>query len=217
MPKANHQNPDRLARASGFRRIAGVDEAGRGPWAGPVVASAVILRQSRLPVRIDDSKRLSAAQRAKAFACILESADVGIGVVGAEEIDHHRILRATFLAMEQAVADLPEPPDLVLIDGLTSPRLTMPTWPIVHGDQRSYVISCASIVAKVFRDHLMAFYHELDPRYQFHRHKGYGTARHAAALEAFGPSLFHRVSFRPVAECLRPAMREVPHELVASA
>ena len=200
MPKANQQNPDRLARASGFRRIAGVDEAGRGPWAGPVVASAVILHRPELPVRIDDSKRLTASQRAKVFTCILESADVGIGVVGAEEIDRHHILRATFHAMEQAVADLPEPPDLVLIDGTTTPRLAMPSWPIVHGDQRSYVISCASIVAKVFRDRLMAFYHELDPRYQFDRHKGYGTAAHAAALALFGPSLFHRVSFRPVAE-----------------
>ena len=198
-----------MARAKGFRRIAGVDEAGRGPWAGPVVASAVVLRHSRLPVRIDDSKRLSAVQRAKAFACILESADVGIGVVAAEEIDRHRILRATLLAMEQAVADLPEPPDLVLVDGMISPQLMIPSWPIVHGDQRSYVISCASIVAKVFRDRLMAFYHELDPRYRFHRHKGYGTARHAAALQVFGPSLFHRVSFRPVrkvADGLAPAV-----------
>lgn len=209
MPKANQQNPDRLARASGFVRIAGVDEAGRGPWAGPVVAAAVILRRLRLPVRIDDSKKLTASQRAKAFHIILASADVGIGVVGAEEIDRCRIHRATLLAMQQAVDDLPETPEVVLVDGNLTPSLTMPCWPIPHGDQLSYVIGCASIVAKVFRDRLMAFYHELDPRYAFHRHKGYGTAAHAAALELFGPSLFHRVSFRPVAEA--------SHELVSAA
>ena len=197
---ANQNNPDQWARANGFRTFAGVDEAGRGPWAGPVVAAAVILRRARLPVRIDDSKRLTFAQRARAFSCILDSADVGVGIVGADEIDRVRIVRATHLAMEQAVADLSVTPDLVLIDGTTTPRLPMPCCPIVHGDQRSYVISCASIVAKVVRDRLMAFYHELDPRYAFHRHKGYGTARHAEALAAFGPSLFHRRSFRPVAE-----------------
>jgi len=174
-----------------------------------VVASAVILRQGRLPVRIDDSKRLSPAQRAKAFSCIVDSADIGLGIVGAEEIDRSHILRATHRAMEQAVADLPTTPDLVLIDGTTVPRFPMPCWPIVHGDQRSYVISCASIVAKVVRDRLMSFYHELDPRYQFNRHKGYGTAMHAAALEAFGPSVFHRMSFRPVAEA---TVRDVVHE-----
>ena len=200
MPKANQQNPDRLARASGFVRIAGVDEAGRGPWAGPVVAAAVILRRWRLAVRIDDSKKLTASQRATAFHVILASADVGIGVVGAEAIDRCRIHRATLLAMRQAVDDLPETPDVVLVDGHFTPPLTMPCWPILHGDQLSYVISCASIVAKVFRDRLMVFYHELDPRYEFYRHKGYGTAAHAAALELFGPSVFHRMSFRPVAD-----------------
>ena len=206
MPKANQQNPDRLARARGFQRIAGVDEAGRGPWAGPVVAAAVVLRRARLPVRIDDSKKLTASQRAKAFDVIFVSADIGIGVVGAEEIDRRRIHRATLLAMQQAVNDLPEAPEVVLVDGNMTPSLTMPCWAIPHGDQLSYVIGCASIVAKVFRDRLMAFYHELDPRYAFHRHKGYGTAAHAAALELFGPSLLHRVSFRPVAEAF--------HELV---
>lgn len=177
-----------------------MDEAGRGPWAGPVVAAAVILRRSRLSVRIDDSKRLTPAQRARAFSCIVKSAVVGVGIIGADEIDRVNILQATHRAMEQAVADLSTAPDLVLIDGTTSPTLPMPAWPIVHGDQRSYVISCASIIAKVVRDRLMAFCHELDPRYEFHRHKGYGTARHAAILAMLGPSLFHRRSFRPVTE-----------------
>jgi ribonuclease HII len=181
-------------------RIAGVDEAGRGPWAGPVVAAAVILHRRRLPVRIDDSKQLTACQRARAFHVIRDYAEIGIGVVDAEAIDRCRIHRASLLAMQQAVHDLPQAPEIVLVDGNLMPSLAVPCWPIPHGDQLSYVIGCASIVAKVVRDRLMAFYHELDPRYHFHRHKGYGTAAHAAALELFGPSLFHRMTFRPVAE-----------------
>ena len=188
---------------SAYRRVAGVDEAGRGPWAGPVVAAAVLLRTTRLPVRIDDSKRLTARQRAKAFEVILKRAEIGIGIVAAEEIDQRNILRATLLAMQQAVYDLPTPADLVLVDGPMAPSLTMPCRPIVHGDQRSYVISCASIVAKVVRDRLMEFYHALDPRYAFNQHKGYGTVLHIQRLNQFGPSLFHRRSFKPVTERLR--------------
>jgi len=182
--------------------VAGVDEAGRGPWAGPVVAAAVILRTSRLPTRIDDSKRLTAAQRVRAFMVILDRAEVGVGIVCAEDIDRGDILRATGLAMQQAVQNLPRPPDLVLVDGPTAPPLASPCWPLVHGDQRSYVVGCASIVAKVVRDGLMEFYHRLAPQYAFNRHKGYGTLLHAERLRALGPSVFHRRSFSPVAEVL---------------
>lgn len=192
-------NPERLARAAGFLRLAGVDEAGRGPWAGPVVASAVMLRTTLpLPVRIDDSKRLTARQRARALGAITDAADVGIGIVCAEEIDRRNILQATLAAMTQAVEQLRCPPDLVLVDGTHAPALSLPCWPIPRGDQRSYAISCASIVAKVVRDRLMDFYDRLFPGYAFSRHKGYGTAAHAEALERLGPMILHRFSFSPV-------------------
>lgn len=192
----------RSAEAS-VRRVAGVDEAGRGPWAGPVVAAAVILHHARLPVRIDDSKRLTSAQRSRAFAVILDRAEVGFGVVSAQDIDRRNILQATLLAMQQAIQDLPQPADLILVDGTAAPSVSTPCRPLVHGDQRSYVIGCASIMAKVLRDRLMEFYHELCPRYAFDRHKGYGTRLHAARLREFGPSIFHRRSFRPVLEAIQ--------------
>lgn len=202
-PAACTSHPDELARGEGFRCVAGLDEAGRGPWAGPVVAAAVILHQRRLPVRIDDSKRLTPRQRERAFRVILESADVGIGIVTAEEIDRRNILQATLLAMAQAVADLPLTPDLVLVDGTSRPPLQVPSWVIVHGDQRSYAIGCASIAAKVVRDELMNFYDRLHPEYSFKEHKGYGTARHAEALRRWGPCILHRRTFRPVSDCAR--------------
>ena len=201
-PTAPPLAPDDQARADGFHRIAGVDEAGRGPWAGPVVAAAVILRTRRLPVRIDDSKRLTPLERARAFRVILDHAAVGFGIVCADEIDHRNILQAALLAMQQAMEDLPAPPELFLIDGPIAPRSAIPCRPIVRGDQCSYVIGCASIMAKVLRDRLMAFYHELAPDYALDRHKGYGTALHAQRLRALGPSVFHRRSFRPVRELL---------------
>lgn len=190
-------------------RIAGVDEAGRGPWAGPVVAAAVILHRLSLPVRIDDSKRLSPIQRARAFDMILAHADVGFGIVCAEEIDRDNILRATLTAMAQAVRELPVAPERVLVDGAQTPSIDCPCEAIIRGDQTSYVISCASIMAKVLRDRLMEFYHELAPQYAFDQHKGYGTPLHAARLAACGPSVFHRRSFRPVSAVLASAAQEV--------
>ncbi len=156
------------------------------------------LRRQPLPVRIDDSKRLTSAQRARAFAVILDHAQVGVGIASAETIDRLNILQATLLAMAHAIQDLPEPVDLVLVDGPATPTVNVPCWPIVRGDQRSYVIGCASIVAKVLRDDLMRFYHELFPAYQLNHHKGYGTALHASRLKALGPSLLHRKSFAPI-------------------
>jgi len=191
-----------MLEAPGSQRIAGVDEAGRGPWAGPVVACAVILRKTRLPVRIDDSKRLTPLQRERAFDVIARHADVGFGAVCAEDIDRRNILRATLHAMRLAVLDLSEPPELVLVDGNAVPDLPIPCRAIVGGDQSMYCIAAASIMAKVSRDRMMAFYHRLDPRYSFHVHKGYGTALHSLRLTVHGPSFFHRASFRPVADAM---------------
>jgi ribonuclease HII len=168
-----------------------------------VVASAVILRRRRLSVRIDDSKRLTPLQRDRAFDVILEHAGVGFGLVCAGEIDRRNILRASLLAMCAAVADLPEAPDLVMVDGTRAPEVPGPCWAVIGGDRLSYSIACASIMAKVLRDRCMAFYHDLDPRYAFHVHKGYGTPLHASLLSTHGPSLFHRRSFRPVIESAR--------------
>ena len=207
-PPSRSPRPDpfTLARRAGFRLIAGVDEAGRGPWAGPVVSAAVVLYTERLPVRIDDSKRLTPLQRARAFPVILANADVGIGIVSAEVIDRINILQATFHTMQQAVAELRLAPDLVLVDGHLTPPLSMPCWPVIDGDARSYVISCASIIAKLVRDRLMAFYHRLYPRYQFDQHKGYGTPLHTSALRQWGPSLLHRQTFSPVADVAIPTL-----------
>ena len=201
LPTAQGQRPDEAARNAGFRRVAGVDEAGRGPWAGPVVAAAVVLHRRRLSVRIDDSKRLTPLQRARAFDVILRHAEVGFGLACAAEIDRRNILQATLQAMRAAILDLSEPPDVVLVDGHIAPPITSPCWPIVQGDRLSYPIACASIMAKVLRDRFMTFYHELEPRYAFHLHKGYGTALHAVRLQRYGPSLFHRRSFAPVGRC----------------
>ena len=180
-----------------------MDEAGCGPWAGPVVAAAVILRRHRLLVRVDDSKRLTPLQRERAYGAILEHAEVGFGVADAAEIDLHNILQARLLAMQRALGDLPAAAELVLVDGTAAPAVEAACWAIVDGDRRSYVIGCASIMAKVARDRMMRFYHRLAPRYGFHRHKGYGTPLHIARLKRHGPCLFHRHTFRPVYEALR--------------
>ena len=167
-----------------------------------MVAAAVVLRRRRLRVRIDDSKRLTPLQRERAYAVILECAEAGFGLADAAEIDRHNILQARLLAMQRALQDLPAPAELALIDGTAVPRVEMTCWPFVGGDRRSYVIGCASILAKVARDRMMRFYHRLAPRYAFHRHKGYGTPLHMERLRQFGPSLFHRHSFRPVYEAV---------------
>ena len=176
-----------------------MDEAGRGPWAGPVVAAAVILTTRRpLRVRIDDSKRLSPRQRALAYQAILTQAVVGIGIVPADSIDADNIRQATLQAMVKAVADLSILPELVLVDGCDAPPISLPCRPIVGGDRVSYPIACASIIAKVTRDRLMEFYHRLFPAYRFDRHKGYGTSLHVNALAQHGPSFLHRMTFAPV-------------------
>ena len=200
-----------VPRLADARSVAGVDEAGRGPWAGPVVATAVILparltalgaggtTRRLLPVRIDDSKRLSPRQRVLAYHIIMKQAIVGVGIVPADSIDADNILQATLQAMVKAVADLSIRPELVLVDGCDAPPIGLPCRPIIGGDRLSYPIACASIIAKVTRDRLMEFYHRLFPAYRFDRHKGYGTALHLHALRTYGPSALHRMTFAPVA------------------
>lgn len=178
-----------------------MDEAGRGPWAGPVVAAAVILPPGRLPVRVDDSKHLTPLQRERAYHVIRDRAELGVGIACAEEVDRRNVLQASLLAMQRALEALPHPAHLVLVDGPYAPQVATPAWPLVHGDRLSPVVACASIIAKVVRDQLMRFYHALLPQYAFDRHKGYGTALHAERLAVHGPSLLHRLSFKPVQQC----------------
>jgi len=180
--------------------IAGVDEAGRGPLAGPVVAGAVLLYRTRFTTPIDDSKRLAPSVRQRAFGAILRAASVGIGAVAAEQIDRLGIEAATHLAMIRALQGLRVVPDLVLVDGnRLPPGCELPMMAVVGGDSKSLSIACASIVAKVMRDRWMRWVHLLHPEYGFARHKGYGTAKHLQRLGAIGPCGFHRFSFRPVA------------------
>ena len=178
--------------------IAGIDEAGRGPWAGPVVAAAVILDSQRIPPGIDDSKKLSAAQREALYDAISTAAQIGIGIADAARIDRDNILAATLWAMAEAVAALPFPPALALVDGNRAPALTCPVRTIIRGDAASLSIAAASIMAKVTRDRIMAALDRDYPGYCFARHKGYGTAIHAEALARLGPCPIHRRSFKPV-------------------
>ena len=176
-----------------------MDEAGRGPLAGPVVASAVILHDFRFTLPLDDSKQMTPLSRERAYRAILRSASIGVGAAGAEEIDRVGIGRATHLAMVRALAKLPVTPELVLVDGNSLPRDSdLPMQAIVRGDGKSLSIACASIVAKVVRDQWMELVHRLHPEYGFRRHKGYGTEQHVRRLEEVGPCRFHRFSFRPI-------------------
>ena len=185
----------------GFRRVAGVDEAGRGPLAGPVVAAAVILpRRCRLE-GLRDSKLLSERQREHLYAQLLTAAvDIGVGVVDAEVIDALNILEATRLAMVQAVRHLTPSPDYLLLDAVVLPGVAAEQRAVIKGDRLCRSIAAASIVAKVLRDRLMARAHVRYPQYGFLAHKGYGTAEHLRQLQRYGPCALHRRSFAPVRE-----------------
>lgn len=187
------------ARSCGYRRVAGLDEAGRGPLAGPIVAAAVILpRRFRLP-GLDDSKLVPEAERERLCEAILRRAvGVGIGRASAREIDAVNILEATRLAMRRAIAALAPPPDFLLLDALVLPGLALPQRAIVKGDGLSLSIAAASIVAKVTRDRIMAEEHRRFPLYNFLVHKGYPTPEHLRLLAAHGPCELHRLSFGPV-------------------
>jgi len=187
------------ARRQGFQVIAGLDEAGRGPLAGPVVAAAVVLPRTRSMQGVADSKTLKAEQREKALSLIRKRAlGIGIGIVEAEEIDRLNILRASLKAMELALQDLSLSPDCLLIDGLHTLRLPLNQQAIIKGDGRCLSIAAASIVAKVTRDRLMVDYHERYPQYNFARHKGYGTREHLQAIREHGCCPLHRQSFRTI-------------------
>ncbi len=183
----------------GHTIICGIDEAGRGPWAGPVVASAVILDPKNIPSGLNDSKKLTEAKREILFGPIMQTSQVGIGIVSAAEIDDINILQATFLAMQRAFGKLEIKPNLALIDGNKSPKLTCKTQTIIGGDAKSLSIAAASIIAKVTRDRIMHQHDQTYPLYGFARHKGYGTAAHVAALAIHGPCAEHRKSFEPIA------------------
>jgi ribonuclease HII len=196
---------ERAMLRQGHRLVAGVDEAGRGPLAGPVVAAAVILNRRRMPAGIDDSKALTPEGRALLFEAILDCAEVSIAAVSASEIDRIDIRQATLLAMRRAIAGLPRRPCAALIDGNDPPQLACATRAIIGGDALSLSIAAASIVAKVFRDGLMCRLETVHPGYGFAAHKGYGTKLHLEALTRLGPSAAHRRSFAPVRRSLGDA------------
>jgi ribonuclease HII len=203
--------PALAAYRAGYRRIVGIDEAGRGPLAGPVVVAAVALPPVMMVPGLFDSKQLTARQRERAFAALQGNPAIAIAVAVIEvaTIDRVNILRATHLGMRQAAAQLA--PDFILVDGLPVPDLPCPSQNLVHGDARCASIAAASIVAKVTRDRLMVEADAAYPGYGFARHKGYGTAEHLAALRRLGPCPLHRRSFAPVAAALLPS--PVQHEL----
>ena len=192
---------DHSKSESGKLLLAGVDEAGRGCWAGPVVAAAVILPGSWCPERLNDSKKLSARVREELCREIRASALCwGACAVSAPEIDRTDILRATLRAMGKAVRKLDPPPQLVLVDGLQIPDIPYPAESVVHGDATSAAIAAASILAKVYRDRIMTAWDRRFPGYGFASHKGYGAARHQEALRKLGPCVLHRFSYKPIAE-----------------
>ena len=201
---------EQKAGSAGFCRIIGIDEAGRGPLAGPVVASAVLLRSTSFDVRVDDSKKMTERQREQAFLEIFQKSYVGIGIMSEAVIDSHNILQATFLAMASAVRQLVESlpqeerskPDfnkttILLVDGpLFKTDLPYAFKPIIDGDAKSLSIACASIVAKVYRDRILKTYDCIYPQYGFKKHKGYPTASHRKAISENGLSPIHRRTFQ---------------------
>lgn len=181
-----------------------MDEAGRGPLAGPVVAGAVVLMPDAYLPGLDDSKRLTAAERERQYEAIQSAAlAIGVGIVGERIIDSNNILEATRMAMMEALRNLPFTPDYVLIDAVRLPLLSVPQEPIIHGDRLSLSIAAASVIAKVTRDRIMESHHRRYPTYNFAKHKGYGTVEHRDCIRRYGPSPIHRLSFRGVKEWVR--------------
>lgn len=192
-------------RAAGADLVAGVDEVGRGPLAGPVVAAAVVLDPARIPAGLDDSKRLTARARGRLALRLAESALVGIGEASVEEIDAINILQATWLAMRRAVAALPVAPDHLLVDGnRLPPNLLCAATPVTGGDGLSLSIAAASVAAKVWRDRIMVALAQQHPGYGWETNMGYGSERHIAALHSLGITPCHRRSFAPVRNILCP-------------
>ncbi len=180
----------------GFKHIAGVDEAGRGPLAGPVVAAAIIFPPYFYISEARDSKRLSAKKREELFPLLIENAiSYGVGIVSHQEIDQINIRQATFKAMRKALGSLKIKPDYILFDGYELPEKLFPQEAIIGGDRHSFTIAAASIIAKVTRDRMMVEFHQKYPQYGFDKHKGYGTAFHREMIRKYGPCPIHRHSF----------------------
>jgi ribonuclease HII len=187
---------DESLRKKGFLRIAGIDEAGRGPLAGPVVAAAVILKQGIKIERLRDSKKVPEKERETLFYQIKNSSiDIGVGIVGHEEIDRINILRATQHSMQLAVEDLSTPPDILIIDALSLPSIPLRQLSFIKGESISASVAAASIIAKFTRDKIMLDYHQQYPEYNFKKHKGYSTQEHIDMLRLYGPCPIHRKSF----------------------
>jgi ribonuclease HII len=182
--------------------ICGIDEAGRGPWAGPVVAAAVILPRRGRPKGLDDSKQLTAEARAELALAIRACGIVAIGVASVEEIDDLNILRASHLAMRRAFDALPQTPVAAIVDGNMAPDLPCPVECVIDGDVIVPIVSAASIIAKVERDRMMIELCARHPGYLFAKHKGYGTPEHQDALARLGPCVIHRRSFKPIQDAL---------------
>lgn len=187
-----------LEEATAAKPVCGVDEAGRGPWAGPVVASAVIFKSHEIPAGLNDSKKLTATQRETLYAWIIANCHVGVGEASVEEIDSLNILRATELAMTRAVAALPVKAMFALVDGNRIPPLEIPANAIVKGDSKSASIAAASVIAKVTRDRIMQQHALQHPEYGFDSNAGYGTAKHQQAIAQYGILDIHRRSFAPI-------------------
>jgi ribonuclease HII len=190
---------DEFLIEKGFQRVAGIDEAGRGPLAGPVVAAAVVLSKGTRIEGLRDSKKVPEREREVIFSELLRfSEDIGIGIVGHEEIDRLNILRATKLAMQYAVKNLSKPPDILAIDALTLASIPIRQISITKGESTSASIAAASIIAKCVRDNIMREYHSQYPQYNFKKNKGYSTREHIEMLRLYGPCSIHRKSFQGV-------------------
>ena len=199
---------ERNARSAGYARIAGLDEAGRGPLAGPVVAAAVVLPPDLFIPGVTDSKQVAEPERERLYDEIRGQAlCFGIGIVDELTIDEVNIYQATIIAMERALQSLSLQPDYLLLDAMTLSRIFIPQKSLIKGDCRSHSIAAASILAKVTRDRLMRDLHKKFPQYNFEKHKGYGTKEHLALIQKYGPCDAHRKSFNPVAAMLRGAGR----------
>ncbi|MBL7085019.1 MAG: ribonuclease HII [Candidatus Omnitrophica bacterium] len=193
------QRFERSIRPRKYKIVAGVDEAGRGPLAGPVVACAVILKELSFTNKIFDSKRLSSSARQRAFGEIIKKAHVGVGIVDREIIDEKNILQATLMAIKKALDNLSVKPEYLLVDGrFKKESLFYPCRTVIKGDVLCFSIACASIVAKVVRDSLMSYYSAFYPQYGFNRNRGYYTKQHLKAIKKYGPTPIHRRSFRPI-------------------
>ncbi|RVU35026.1 ribonuclease HII [Hwanghaeella grinnelliae] len=209
MPDFSFENAVRERLGLGLTaaaRIAGVDEVGRGPWAGPVVACAAVLNPATFPPDLagvlDDSKKLSPKKRAALLPRIIAEAEFSVAEASVEEIDRLNILQASLLAMRRAVDTLPKPPDAALVDGNRDPGLSCPVELVVKGDSRSLSIAAASIIAKEYRDKMMAALSADYPEYGWERNAGYGVKRHQDALAQYGPTPHHRRSFAPISRLL---------------